>query len=111
MPKLLDTNIPVLRHLTAREAHLFVVGVWYGIDAAVKLATGRPRAARRVFNDTRSYAESDNQSQNRPDLLNGFIRDAWYLLGGFTIGFLATAGVVSLGVRELAVSGIIGGVA
>lgn len=82
-----------LTHLTPREVHLFAIGVWYGIDAAVKLATGRPRAARRVFNETREYVKDDEQQKDRPDLLAGFIRNAWYMLGGFVVGFLA-AGLV-----------------
>lgn len=89
-------NVPVLRHLTWREAHLFELGVYAGVGAAVMARGELWGAAATVFMGLRRRLQSDDQHRDADDLVRGYVRDAWYAGMGFVLAFAATYALLTL---------------
>lgn len=89
-------NWPVVKHLTYREAHLFIQGSYIGISIPLYYIFGDVGAAASLLTFVHQYLKGDEQKKNAADLLEGWIRDAWYLVGGLIIGIIIGSIIVLL---------------
>lgn len=87
-------DVPVLRHLTWREAHLFELGLWPGLGIAFALHYGEAAMVLALVSAVRRRTQADDQHRDGDDLIKGYIRDAWYLVIGAFVGMLIGAGLV-----------------
>lgn len=79
-------DVPILRHLTYREAHLFEIGIWPGIAFGMMLIMGDMGAALALVAVIRRKMQNKNQEEDNADALKGYVKDGWYLGTGALFG-------------------------
>jgi hypothetical protein len=86
-------DVPILRHLTYREAHLFEVGIWPGVAVALALLANQLGAAIATVGAIRRRMQDKSQEESHQDALTGYVRDGWYLAIGAVSGAVGATGL------------------
>lgn len=81
-------DLPILRHLTWREAHLFELGIYPGLGLGIAFLAHEWGAALALVALVRRRMQADDQHRNTDDLIRGYMRDAWYFGAGGLAGFI-----------------------
>lgn len=88
----IDTMLdwPILRHLTWREAHLFLLGIWPGIAVGLAVHADAYMIAVVLIAVIQLSITRPSQRDNSADLVRGYIRDAWYFGIGALLAYILT---------------------
>ena len=102
----LGIDLPILKHLTYREAHLFELGIWPGAAVALALLAGDYLMALALVALIRRRMQRTDREPGRPPeqpaLLRAYVRDAWYFAVGALVGFCIMFGAGLLAGADVA---------